>query len=375
MNSTKRLAQTLALYAVLWAVATLGFAWLWDQWMLSGPHGPYRWEGIDFAPYWVGTRAMSHHINPYHSDVTRQIQELVYGGPAASNDPMPFVYPAWLFLLVFPLSLLPYKWAAILFSGALLAATLLFLLKLAHDVGTTRRAQNIWFGILAIGALPFWVISVTKGQLGYVGLLALFLAYRLFDTMPIAGGIALSIATLKPSATFIPVMVFLIAGLIHKNWKFLLAFLSSMVVLLATSCLAVGNWCGDYVRVLIRTGDVPVLWSLDILPFPWNAMYGLLFLGIGTWHLWRALGETKKAWFPIAVLLNLALVPVHWIYDLFFGYLILVDKKVRGWLDTILVATAVLAPWLLILVPSNVRGAVAMVSIPLVWALVVWKVR
>jgi len=358
---------------VLWAVATLGFAWLWDQWMLSGPHGPYRWEGTDFAPYWVGVRAMLHRVSPYHPEVTRQIQEIVYGGPATGKDPMLFVYPAWVFLLILPLGLLPFKWATILYSSALFASLLLFLVALANNLGATTRAKKLWFGVLSVGALPFMVFSVVKGQLGYVGLLALYIAYRLFNTMPVAAGIALSIALLKPSTTFISVSVFVLVSVVHKNWKFLWSFLGSMLVLLITSFMAIGNWSWDYLHILATQGDVPVLWSLTILPLPWNILYGGFFVGMGIWRLWRVLGEAKGEWFPVAVLLNIALIPAHWIYDLFFGYLIVSDRRVQRWREVFIIGAAILASWLVILAPLNARGATAIVAIPLVWALVVWE--
>jgi hypothetical protein len=65
------------LQSLVWVMAFITIMWLWDHWMLDGPHGPYRWVGMDFAPFWVGVRDMFHGINPYSPETTLKIQEVV----------------------------------------------------------------------------------------------------------------------------------------------------------------------------------------------------------------------------------------------------------------------------------------------------------
>src|SRR5688572_19399273 len=89
---TKVTLQLVIVQLVLWVGAITTIAWLWDHWFLSGPHGPYRWVGMDFVPYWVGGREMLAGANPYSPETTLKIQQAVYGGPAMGNDPMMFVY-------------------------------------------------------------------------------------------------------------------------------------------------------------------------------------------------------------------------------------------------------------------------------------------
>ena len=117
----------------LWAAFSLAMYWSWQRWLIPGPNGTIHWVGMDFVPYWVGVRAMLTGQSPYSSGTTHLIQEILLGGPpAVGGDPMLFVYPAWIFLLLVPLALLPLKWAVALWTGALLLGTIQLIGYLAY---------------------------------------------------------------------------------------------------------------------------------------------------------------------------------------------------------------------------------------------------
>ena len=355
---------------VLWLVCILSMVWLWDRWMLEGPHGPYRWVGMDFAPFWVGVREMFHGANPYGPETTLKIQQVVYGGPALGEDPMMFVYPAWLFLIIAPFSLLPYQWAAILYIGILLWAMLNFLYQLALALGRKNfLAQSLWLVWILLGGLPFLVISVTKGQLGYLSLLALFGAHSLWKKRPVMAGMILGLALIKPTVTVIPVAVFLLWVLLEKNWKFLAGFAGLMAVLLSASLLAVGNWFPGYFGMLGIKGGMSAFWSLEILPTPWNILYAVLFIGLGAFSFYSSRKRKNTGWFSAAVLMGIALTPMRWMYDLFLGILVLTEKKEYSLSQTVAAAIAVLSPWVLIFFPEADRWNAAVIGIPLIWAL------
>jgi Glycosyltransferase family 87 len=353
----------------LWAMALLGVAWLWDHWMLVGPHGPYRWVGMDFAPFWVGVREMFHGINPYSPETTLKIQELVYGGPALGADPMMFVYPAWLFAPIASFSLMPYKWAAIIYTGTLLWALLNFLFILSSKLGKGNfLKQSLWLAWLILGSLPFLVISVTKGQLGYLSLLALFLAYQLRKQKPLVAGILLGFALIKPTVTVIPVAGFLLWTLLQKDWKFLSGFAGCMATLLIASLLAVGNWLPDYFKMLGTKGGMPASWSLEILMRPWNILYAGFFIGMVAFAFYWSHKKNRDYWFPAVILAGIALTPMRWIYDLYLGILILVDEKDLSPYQSIIAGIAIISPWFLVLVPEEMRGNAAVIGLPLIWA-------
>jgi len=359
------------LHFLLWVISLLAIAWLWNRWMLDGPHGAYRWVGMDFAPFWVGVHEMFYGINPYSPETTIKIQEVVYGSQALSGqDPMMFVYPAWVFIVMAPFSIMPYKWAVILYEGSLLWAMLLFLYNIALTLGNKKiLAQSFWLVLLTFGSLPFMVISVTKGQLGYLSLLALFSAYKTWKQKPILAGILLGFALIKPTVTVVPVIGFQLWVLLHKNWKFLLAFTGCMVVFLATSYLAVGNWIPSYLGMLSITGGMPVFWSFEILPTPLNILYTGIFIFIGIVSFFYSF--TKKEhdyWFSAVVLLGIALTPMRWIYDLFLGILILAEGKNLSRFQSLMAGVAIISPWALVLVPKTIRWNVAVIGLPLIWA-------
>jgi hypothetical protein len=59
--------------------------WLWERWLIPGPHGTIRWVGMDFVPYWVGVRAMLAGHSPYSAATTQQIQAVLLGGAPAAG--------------------------------------------------------------------------------------------------------------------------------------------------------------------------------------------------------------------------------------------------------------------------------------------------
>ena len=147
--------------ALLLVVSILTASWLFDNWMISGPHGPYRWVGMDFASYWVGVKDMIYGIDPYSPETTLRIQHLIYGGPALGEDPMLFSYPAWLFLLVAPFALIPYKLASVIWVGGLLWAILNLRKKLQHfwEIITSWRIHfGFWGSLLEAYLLSLFLL-------------------------------------------------------------------------------------------------------------------------------------------------------------------------------------------------------------------------
>jgi hypothetical protein len=367
----KNKTLTISLQFVLWSTALITIAWLWDRWMLNGPHGLYRWVGMDFAPFWVGVRDMLHGINPYSPETTLKIQELVYGGPAAlGEDPMTFSYPAWIFILIAPFSLIPYKWAVILYAGTLLWAMFNFLYKIASILENKNfLIQSLWLVLLILGSLPFLVISVTKGQLGYICLLALFVAYRIWKRHPLMAGIILGFALIKPTVTVIPVTGFLLWVLVQKNWKFLSGFTGIMAILFMTSYAAVGNWIPDYLGAVGSKVSTTILWSIEILSLPWNILYASIFIIIGIFSFYYSF--TKKEydyWFSAIILLGIAVTPMRWIYDLFLGILLIAEKRNFSRLQSFTVSIAIISPWVLVFIPETTRWNAAVIGLPLIWA-------
>jgi hypothetical protein len=382
----------------LWVSFILIMSWLWDRWLVPGPHGTIRWVGMDFVLFWVGVRTMLAGLSPYSPGTTQLIQAVLLGGPpAAGGDPMLFVYPAWIFLLLLPLVLLPLKWAAALWTGSMLLGILNFIGYLSIRWGDRHPVRTgLWAVVLAIGCLPYVSIAVTKGQLILVGMGALFLAIHLVQGLPsrrsggvqffvpgklitdqdtlreLLAGLFLSISILKPTLVVIPVAGMLIWALVERRFYFLAGFAFSIGILFLASWFAVGNWIPDYLQMLKTTGGAPVLWSLALLDRPWNVLFALLFTGMGVYAFIRFLRLRKSnEWFSAVIVIGLALFPMRWIYDLMLGILVPAAAGRMGRLAAVSVVLALLAPWGLALFPGSSRQMAQVIVLPLVW-LCVW---
>jgi hypothetical protein len=141
--SGRKKAFLVIVETVLWSAFVLSMAWLWETWLIPGPHGIIRWVGMDFVPYWVGVHAMLAGQSPYSTATTHLIQAVLLGGPPeAGQDPMLFVYPAWVFLVIAPWALLPLKWAVALWTGSLLFGILHLIGSLAFRWGGGRTDRT-----------------------------------------------------------------------------------------------------------------------------------------------------------------------------------------------------------------------------------------
>lgn len=363
---SKKLAILLQFF--LFVVSLFITSWLWDRWILIGPHGPYRWVGMDFASYWVGVREMFIGVDPYNLETTLKIQQVVYGGPALGEDPMLFSYPAWLFLSIAPLALLPFEWATVLWVGFLFWAILNLLYKIATTLQNKNHFEQLfWLIGLVIGSLPFLVISVFKGQLSCLSILALFTAYQMRKQKPLQSGIILGFALIKPTVTVIPVIVLIFWALLQKNWKLFSGFAGCMSILMVSSYLAIGNWIPSYFGMLNAKVAISILWSMELLVAPWNILYATLFIGVLILSFYLSIKRNRVYWFSAAVLAGIALTPMRWIYDLFMGILILVETRMFSPFLSLVAGAAVLSPWLLVLVPNPMRWNLAMLGLPLIW--------
>ena len=365
------------LESTTWVGFVLFSTLLYDRWLIPGPHGLFPWVGMDFVPYWVGVRSMLAGQSPYHIETTRLIQTTLLGGAVApGQDPMMFVYPAWLFLPLLPIALLPLKWAVAVWVGTILLWLVNFLGYLSIQWGNKKPwHMALWWLALVAGALPFIAIGGTKGQLGLISMFLLFLVLRYPGKDSIWSGVLLALALLKPIPSIFPVAAYLFFAAIEHKGKILASFCLTLGILFFASWMAVGNWMPDYVNLLKDTGGAPILWSFTSLSSPWNFLFIGVFICLFIFSLFHFLKSHRfHAWFSSSVLVGMVLLPMRWIYDLFFGFLCLTDiRRPRGWM-AVLVVIALFMPWFLLLVPVPGRWDAMIICLPAVWA-ILWMVN
>jgi len=193
--------------------------------------------GSDFVQYYAAGKVLNQHQ-------PKRIYDAVYFSgveheslPAMSSTQMLlFGYPPVVGQLLRPFALLPYKWAYcawLVFSLALYATSLWLLFR-----GWTRASYRRTAFLLSLSAPMYTLETWIGGQLSVLGFFAVVLFVCCFENhWPILAGLALGLATYKPSLVAIPVAMMIVGG----YWRMLAGLCSSSALLILGS-LAPPEW-------------------------------------------------------------------------------------------------------------------------------------
>jgi hypothetical protein len=210
-------------------------------------------SGNDFYPRWVGTRALlMEGRDPYSDEVTLEIQRGMYGRPAGENeDQVAFAYPLYVSFLVLPFALLPYPLAQAFWSSALIIATLGALTVILRTLDW--QPSPIGLVGLALWTVLFYPTarSIILGQISIVvlGFVALAL-WALTQGHGVLAGCLLALSTIKPQLVFLIVPFLLLMMIRRRDYRGVLAFLSTMALLLAITTMALPGWIRSFVSGL-----------------------------------------------------------------------------------------------------------------------------
>jgi hypothetical protein len=192
--------------------------WIWVQ-AVAIPHqhaeadatGAPRGNLSDLYPRWLGARELLlHGRDPYHDDITRQIQIGYYGrvlDPSRPNDPkdqQAFAYPVYVVLMLAPTVKLPFatvhKWVFWLFTLLTAMSIPLWLHTLGWRVPTSDK---IAWTVLALSCFP--AIQGLKLQQLTVLVAAIIAAAMsaVVQRRLVLAGALLAMATIKPQLVFL----------------------------------------------------------------------------------------------------------------------------------------------------------------------------
>lgn len=192
--------------------------WIWAQ-AIAIPHqqaeaeskGVPRGNLSDLYPRWLGARELLlHGKDPYHDDVTHEIQIGYYGrvlDPSRPNDPkdqQSFAYPVYVVLMLAPTVKLPFaivhQWAFWLFTLLTAISVPLWLNTLGWRISTT---STITWTVLTLTSFP--VIQGLKLQQLTVLVVAIIAAAMsaLARRRLVLAGVLLAMATIKPQLVFL----------------------------------------------------------------------------------------------------------------------------------------------------------------------------
>ena len=206
----------------------------------------------DLYSPWFGARAALRGADPYAPAVTEQIESDVYGQPLTPQshlDRMAFVYPAHLIFLMGPFTLL--RWHTALFLFALLGEPLLAAASWAWMrlcLPDSTRTQMFVAVVFSISSWPAvcasWQPTVLILALAAISVL---LFSRGFDVVP---GVMLALSTVKPNLIALLIAWLLLSAFARRRFRFVIAFGSSLSLLLLGSLLLVPGWIPRWIRVV-----------------------------------------------------------------------------------------------------------------------------
>ncbi|NOZ06780.1 MAG: DUF2029 domain-containing protein [Chloroflexi bacterium] len=280
--------------------------------LFTGPHPGAN----DFYIPWRAVRALVvEGRNPYSPEVTRDIQQVLFGGPRPpGTHQFAFAYPLTVLPLLAPLAPLPYDWAEAIWLTVLLGALLGGFFLALRAIDWTPRP---W----ALAGLATWTIlfypaarALILGQMAVIVFLLVALTLFLLRRGQWAGaGICLALTTLKPQMVALMVLLLLVWGAHQRMWRFVGGFLGTMVTMVVIPMLWLPTWPLDFIEstrayagYTENTSPVRVMLHLFGFFAPWWEI-GLtvllcLFLAREIWH------SAHSSWYNLLPLTVLSLV-------------------------------------------------------------------
>jgi hypothetical protein len=280
--------------------------------------------GVDLYPRWVGGRALLRGQNPYGPEVETETHLTVYGRPRRPEEPQfGFYYPAYIVAVVGPVLPLPLDTAVRVWGALNLAILLTLGIMTVWQV--SPRPPPVLFGLAFLSLSLFWpgFLTIIVGQYGLAVLGLGALAWTLLRAgRDLPAGAVLALATVKPSVSFLPIVVVLGWAAARRRLGIIWGFGGCLAGLVLLTSLPAGWWLVDFIDGLLgyqaNVGPSFVTWKpADALGLP--AVLGVLGAG---WLLVRAVpGILRSGDFPWAgvigaLVLNLLLTPHVGIFDL-----------------------------------------------------------
>ncbi len=217
--------------------------------------------GSDFVQFYAAGRLLNQHQPALIYDIpafTKLQHEVV--PEMSSTQMLVFGYPPVVSELFRPFALLPYRWAYcawLVFSLTVYASGLWLLFRILLRESYRRTAL-----LLALSAPMYTLETWIGGQLSVIGFLAVVLFICCFEKRwPLVAGLALGLATYKPSLVAIPAAVMLLGGC----WRMLggLSISSALMILGSIATAGVHSFELWIVRLRVfsayATSNEPIL--------------------------------------------------------------------------------------------------------------------
>ena len=257
----------------LFAAAILALALSTMNWTVTRNGIP---TSIDFSFIYVagGFAQSAHPVLAYDYSAFSAAQAALFGSPHGGFPYYHFLYPPVFLLYTYPLALLPYVVAFVIWTGGT------FLLYEAAAWLVVPRLAT-----LVAAAVPIVVISNAHlGQNGFLtaGLLGLGLA--VLDDRPVLAGILFGLLTYKPQFGVLLPLALIAAG----RWRAIAAAAVTVLALAALAALAFGHDAWPAYMQSLRGFDARLSPDAGVV-YHYQSVFGaLLWAGLGPGAAWRA---------------------------------------------------------------------------------------
>ncbi|MFI5110749.1 MAG: glycosyltransferase 87 family protein [Terriglobales bacterium] len=391
---------------VLAAVLCAAGVWLYAQRVLiphqiadAAAYDKPRGNLSDLYPRWLGARELLlHQRDPYSAAVTGEIQTGYYGRaldsarPGDPKDQQGFAYPVYVVFYLAPTVGLPFAAVQRGFFWVLL--------------GLTVATVPLWLKMLR-WPLPPWtqmsVVALTVGSLAgmqglklqqmtlfVVALLAIAMALLAADCA-IAAGILLALATIKPQLVGLLLLWLAIwtVGDWRRRYRWALAFLISMAILVGTSEFWLPHWIPRFLQAVREyrnyTDAVSVLDKL--LPAPGGVLTKLAAVVAAAHIGWRDRKHSEEtgafaATATMVLAVTVIVIPSYALYNqvmLLPAVLLLARERQAIWGRSfasrgllILVAVLLFWPWLASAVLAGLSFLLPPEVVQRAWAVPGW---
>lgn len=320
---------------------------------------PPRGNRFDFYPRWRGAQALWQGQSPYTADVTRAIQEGMFGGalpPTADQQMM--VYPAYVGVILAPFLLVSSHTAIAIWLTIQLIAVLATPLIWLQILDWKPRPWLL--GVLIVGLvivfrypINLYIVGQFTGTILFGLSLALWLFQQRRDT---TAGLLLALTAMPPTIA-IPLALVVLGGFaLVGRPRALIAFVAALVVLTAITLVQIGWWIPDFVAQIqaYQQYSFPV-WTPGLIESPILRVglivgVGLaLLLGVVCFRQTRQVETLAVS----AILACLLLVPQtgNYYLVLLIPPLLVIFQR-GGWLRRVEVGLAIVSPWLMRALPT-----------------------
>jgi hypothetical protein len=225
---------------------------------VAGLWHPFTFGLGDLYPRWLGVHELVlHGLDPYGSEVTREIQTAYYGhplDPADRRDQQRFAYPLYVALWLWPTVWTPFhvvQWEVFVFLALVTAASVLCWLHVFHYT-LPRRALIVI--VMAVLASPPALQGLRLQQLGLLvaALIAGAAACAVSGRAGTAGAL-LALATIKPQMVLLPLIWFAVWAFTDwsKRRNLIVGFAATFAGLIALGELLSPGWVPRFLNGLV----------------------------------------------------------------------------------------------------------------------------